>query len=130
MWPKLFMQLFDLLPHAVRLAPVADKFFAHRSAADKAQREALAAMAEEVHGGLGQVTSAHDSLYRQLQEQNNRLAELNEEVRSAHTAIGQHERRVEALDQKIASMGIWLKGGLSVIVVLLAVAIWLLARAR
>jgi hypothetical protein len=105
MWPKLFMQLFDLLPHAARLVPVADKFFAQRSAADKAQREAFATMAEEMHGGLGQVTRAHDSLYRQLQEQNNRLAELNEDVRSARTAV-------------------------QIIVVLLAVVIWLLARAR
>ena len=130
MWPKLFMQLFDLLPHAARLVPAADKFFAQRGAADKAQREALAAMAEEMHGGLGQVTRGHESLYRQLQEQNNRLAELNEDVRSARTAIGQHDHRLEALDHKVASLGIWLKGGVSVIIVLLAVTIWLLARAR
>ena len=130
MWPKVLMQLFELLPHVTRLIPVADKYFSQRTAAEKASLAALAAMAEDVRGDLGQVTKAHASLYRQLQEQSGQIADISEEVRRTRTSIEQHDHRLEALDQKLASLGPWVKGGVSMIVILLAVAIWLLARAR
>jgi chromosome segregation ATPase len=130
MWPKVLMQLFELLPHVTRLIPVADKYFSLRTAAEKANEAALAAMAEDVRGDLGQVTKAHASLYRQLQEQSGQIADMSEEVRRTRTSIEQHDHRLEALNQKLASLGLWVKSGVSVIVILLAVAIWLLARAR
>ena len=68
MWPKLLMQLFELLPHISRLVPMADKYFSQKAAAEKANEAALAAMAEGVRGDLGQVTKAHAGLYRQLQD--------------------------------------------------------------
>ena len=36
MWPKLLMQLFELLPHISRLVPMADKYFSQKAAAEKA----------------------------------------------------------------------------------------------
>lgn len=130
MWPKVLMQLFELLPHVTRLVPMADKYFSQRSATEKANEAALMAMAEGVRGDLGQVTKAHAGLYRQLQEQGAQIADLSEEVRRTRTSIEQHDHRMEALDAKLASLGVWIKGGVSVIVLLLIVAIWLLARAR
>jgi chromosome segregation ATPase len=130
MWPKILMQLFELLPHIARLVPVADKYFSQRNATEKATEAALAAMAEGVRGDLGQVTKAHAGLYRQLQEQTGQIADMNEELKRARTSIEQHDHRLEALDIKLASLGLWVKGGFSAIILLLAIAIWLLARAR
>lgn len=128
MWPKVLLQLFELLPHVTRLIPVADKYFAQRSAAEKTSHATLAAMAEDVRGDLGQVAKAHEGLYRQLQEQSGHIADLGEEIRRARTSIEQHDHRLEAMDHKLASLGLWIKGGVSAIVVLLAISIWLLAR--
>lgn len=130
MWPKILVQLFELLPHATRLIPIADKYFSQRSATEKATEAAFTALAEDVRGDLGQVAKTHEGLYRQLQEQSGLLADLGEDVRRARTSIEQHDHRLEALDQKLASVGLWVKGGMSAIVVLLAIAIWLLARSR
>ena len=130
MWPKVLMQLFELLPHITRLVPMADKYFSQRSATEKANEAALMAMAEGVRGDLGQVTKAHAGLYRQLQEQSGQIADLSEEVRRTRTSIEQHGHRMEALDAKLVSLGAWLKAGVSVIVLLLIVVIWLLARAH
>ena len=130
MWPKLLMQLFELMPHITRLVPMADKYFAQRSATEKANEAAFTAMAEGVRGDLGQVAKAHAGLYRQLQEQSAQLADLSEDVRKTRASIEQQGHRVEALEAKLAPLGAWIKGGISVIVVLLIVVIVLLARAR
>jgi DNA repair ATPase RecN len=102
------MQLFELLPHATRLVPIADKFFSQRSASEKANHEALAAIGDEVHSSLGQVNKAHEALYRHLQEQSAQIAELSEEMRRARTSIEQHDHRLEALNEKLASLSLWI----------------------
>ena len=130
MCPKLLMQLFELMPHVTRLVPIADKYFAQRSATEKANEAAFTAMAEGVRGDLGQVAKAHAGLYRQLQEQSAQLVDLSEDARKTRVSIEQQSHRVEALEAKLAPLGAWIKGGISAIVVLLIVVIWLLARAR
>ncbi|WP_263368163.1 hypothetical protein [Edaphobacter bradus] len=128
MWPKVLMQLFELLPHITRLVPIADKYLSHRTAAEKANEAALAAMAEGVRGDLGQVTKAHAGLYRQLQEQGNQIAELSEDIKHVRLVIEQDAHKVEALEQNLASVRLWLKAGVLLVLVLLAMVIWLLAR--
>jgi chromosome segregation ATPase len=128
MWPKVIAQLFELLPHISRLLPMADKFLSSKAAAEKANEAAVAAMAEGVRGDLGQVTKAHVGLYRQLQEQSAQIAEVAEEVKQARLAVEQHAQQVEALKLQVASLGWWLKAGVSLLVVLVAVAIVLLLQ--
>jgi len=130
MWPKLLMQLFELLPHITRLVPMADKYFSSKASAEKANEAALAAMAEGVRGDLGQVTKAHVGLYRQLQELSAQVAVVEDEVKPVRVAVDQMGHRVEALEEKVASLGVWVKGGLFVVVAMLAVLIALVARAR
>lgn len=130
MWPKLFAQLFELLPHITRLVPMADKYFSSKTASEKANEAALAAMAEGVRGDLGQVTKAHAGLYRQLQDVSAQIALVDEEVKKTRVSVEQKELRVEALEEKVAAIGIWVKAGVSVVVVMLGVVIWLLARGR
>ncbi|MDQ2834759.1 MAG: hypothetical protein M3Y50_13685 [Acidobacteriota bacterium] len=128
MWPKVIAQLFELLPHVSRLLPMADKFFTSKAASEKANEAALAAMAEGVRGDLGQVTAAHAGLYRQLQNQSAQIAHVSEEVNRARLSLDQHEHRMQSLEGSIASIGLWIKLGLSLAVILLAAVIFLLLQ--
>jgi chromosome segregation ATPase len=130
MWPKVIAQLFELLPHITRLVPMADKYLSSKTASEKANEAAMAAMAEGVRGDLGQVTQAHAGLYRQLQEQSAQIAEVSEEVKRARLSIEQHEHRMLTLEANITSLGWWIKAGVSLLVVLVVVVIVLLVRGR
>ncbi len=88
----------------------------------------MVAMAEGVRGDLGQVTKAHAGLYRQLQDQSAQIAEVSEEVKRTRTSIEQHENRMLALEANVASLGWWVKAGVSLLVVLVAVVIGLLVN--
>lgn len=98
MWPRV---LLELLPHFSRLLPVADKYLANRSASEKAQTAALAALAAEVRGQIGQVTEAQAGLGRQLQEQGAQAAEIAVDVARARMAIGSVEERVAKLEKTL-----------------------------
>jgi chromosome segregation ATPase len=130
MWPKVIAQLFELLPHIMRLVPMADNYLSSKTASEKANQAAMAAMAEGVRGDLGQVTKAHAGLYRQLQDQSAQIAEVSEEVKRARLSIEQHEHRMLTLEAQVTSLGWWVKAGVSLLVVLVAVVIVLLLRAR
>ena len=130
MWPKVIAQLFELLPHITRLVPMADKYLSSKTASEKATEAAMAAMAEGVRGDLGQVTKAHAGLYRQLQDQRLQIDAVSEEVKRTRLAVEQHGHRMEILEQKVTSLGLWVKAGVSVLVVVLVLVIVLLVRGR
>jgi hypothetical protein len=128
MWPKVIAQLFELLPHISRLLPMADKYFNSKAAAEQANEAAMVAMAEGVRGDLGQVTKAHVGLYRQLQEQSAQITGVSEEVKTTRLSIEQQASRVEALELQVASLGLWVKIGLSLLVVMAIVIVVLLVQ--
>ena len=128
MWPKVLLQLFELMPHVARLIPMADKYFSTKTASEKATEAAMTAMAEGVRGDLGQVTKAHAGLYRQLQDQSIQIAEVAEEVKRARLAVEQHEHRMVALETTVASLAWWIKGGITILVILASVVIGLLVH--
>lgn len=128
MWPKVIAQLFELLPHISRLVPMADRYFSTKTASEKATEAAMAAMAEGVRGDLGQVTKAHAGLYRQLQDQSAQIAEVFEEVKQTRHSVEQHEHRMVALESNVASLGWWVKAGVSLLTVLAVVIILLLVH--
>jgi hypothetical protein len=130
MWPKVIAQLFELLPHISRLIPMADRYLSTKTASEKANEAAMTAMAEGVRGDLGQVAKAHAGLYRQLQEQSAQIAEVGEEVKRTRAVFEQHSQRMEALDRRTASLGLWIKTGVPLLIVLLVVVIVLLVRAH
>ena len=130
MWPKVIAQLFELLPHITRLVPMADKYLSSKTASEKANEAAMAAMAEDVRGDLRQVTQAHVGLYRQLQEQSAQIAEVAEEVKRARLSVEQHEHRMLTLESNLTSLGWWIKAGVSLLIVLAVVVIVLLVRGR
>lgn len=89
---------------------------------------ALAAMAEGVQADLGQVTKAHAGLYRQLQEQASQIATVGDDVRHVRTALEQSERRVVVLEQRVDTLSLWIKIGMSLMTVLLFMILGLLLR--
>ena len=130
MWPKVIAQLFELLPHITRLVPMADKYLSSKTASEKANESAMAAMAEGVRGDLGQVTKAHAGLYRQLQDQSAQIAEVSEEIKRTRLSVEQHEHRMLTLESNVTSLGWWVKAGVSLLVLLVVVIIVLLMRGR
>lgn len=122
MWPKAIAQIIELLPHAARLMPVADKFFQSKAAGEEANRKAMEAMAEGLRGDLGQVTAAHAGLYRQLNEQADRLAEVSTETRAARAAAEAAEAKAATLERRLDRMAVLLL----CVTVLLVVAIVML----
>jgi hypothetical protein len=130
MWPKVIAHLFELLPHITRLVPMADKYLSSKTASEKANEAAMAAMADGVRGDLGQVAKAHAGLYRQLQEQSAQIAEVAAEVKQARLAAEKDDNRLAALESKVASLGVWVKAGVSVLIVLAAATLVVLVRGR
>src|SRR5258707_2892799 len=130
MWPKVFTQLFELLPHITRLVPMADRYFSSKTASEKANEAAMAAMAEGVRGDLGQVTKAHAGLYRQLQDQSAQIAEVSEDVKRTRLSMEQHEHRMSTLESNMTSLGSWVKAVASLLVGLAVADIALFMRSR
>lgn len=128
MWPKVLVQLFELLPHITRLVPMADRYLSSKTASEKATEAAMTAMAEGVRGDLGQVTKAHAGLYRQLQDQSAQIAEVGEEIKRTRLLVEQHENRMVTLESTVASLAWWIKGGVSLLIVLAAVILGLLVH--
>jgi chromosome segregation ATPase len=128
MWPKVIAQLFELLPHISRLLPMADKYLNSKAAAEKANEAAMVAMAEGVRGDLGQVTKAHLGLYRQLQDQSAQITTLSEDVTATRLSTEQQASKIESLESKLSSLGLWIKVGVSLLVILTIVVIVLLIQ--
>src|SRR5436305_10462617 len=130
MWPKALAQLIELAPHAARLLPMADKFFSAKTAGEEANRKAMEAMADGLRGDLGQVTASHAGLYRQLNNQSEKLAEISAEARAARAAAEAANARITHLERRLDRIGGLLLIVTLLAVVLLVIAIVLLRRAH
>jgi hypothetical protein len=106
MWPKALSQLIELAPHISRLLPMADRFFLAKSADADASRTAMEQMAQGLRGDLGQVTASHAGLYRQLNEQSEKLSTIAASVNSTQRSIDSLEPRLTHLEQQLSKL--WL----------------------
>lgn len=128
MWPKALAQLIELAPHIARLLPTADRFLQSKAAGDEATRAAMAKLGDEVRSDVNRVTASHDSIYRQLNEQGERMAQLTEYVNAARAAAEIAEERAGALERRAATSNALLAILLPLNVILLALTILLLVR--
>jgi len=108
--------------------PVAERYFNAKTANERSNEMALAAMAEGVQADLGQVTKAHAGLYRQLQEQGAQISVVGDDVRQLRKSLESSERRVIALEERLGILYLWVRLGVSVMTVLLLVIVGLLLR--
>jgi chromosome segregation ATPase len=100
MWPKM---LFELLPHFARLMPMADKYLSTRSASEKAQEAALAALADNMRGDLARSSEAHAALRRQIQEHTAHLGEVALDVTRLRMVVEGVDARVATLEVSVAA---------------------------
>jgi septal ring factor EnvC (AmiA/AmiB activator) len=128
MWPKAIAQLIELTPHVVRLLPMADRFFQSKSAEQDAARTAMEQMADGLRGDLGQVTASHAGLYRQLNDQSEKLSNLSADLRSTRATVDSADARLVSVEQKLSLFRSLLAAALVLLVVLVALVIALLLR--
>jgi hypothetical protein len=128
MWPKM---LLELLPHFARLAPMADRYFSSRGAEDKAHAAALAALGEEMRGGLGRVDEVHAGLQQALKSQGEQIAEVGVEATRARMAVESVEERVAKLERTVGiAMRAAVAGAVLLVVAVAMVAILLVEFKR
>ncbi len=123
MWPRLVAQLLELMPHVTRLVPIADNYFSSRSARDKAYAAALEKMSEAMRADLLRVTASYTGLDKQVAEQSVQIAALKQRLELAQDDTITQNRQLEWITKDVNSMRVWVKFGVSIIVVLLAVII-------
>lgn len=98
MWPKM---LFELLPHAGRLIPVAEKFFATRGARDQEEQAALAALGETVRTELARAAEGNANLERAVRGQAELVSGLATELTRSRTGFDSLEERVSSLEKTV-----------------------------
>jgi hypothetical protein len=130
MWPKAISQLIELLPHVSRLLPMADRFLNAKTADAEASRSAMQQMAEGLRGDLGQVTASHAGLYRQLNEQSEKLSELSSDVATVKRSVESLDPRLTRLEQQNSRLTLLLGLSLVLLAGLLVLAVILLLHHR
>lgn len=128
MWPKALAQLIELLPHISRLLPAADRFLQARSASDENTRKALEQLTEDLRGDLRRVTSSHEGLYRQLNEQSERIAQMTEQANAARASAEAAEEKAAGLERRLAISNAMLAIVLPLLIILVVLTILLLVR--
>lgn len=121
MWPKLIAQLWELLPHASRLIPVAQKYFEQRGTNDA---ETLVPL----RNAVTRVSDAHEAMARQMEEQTHLLAELTNEARELRSMNGALSRRLDVMETAAASAALWAKIASAVALVTVLLAVMLLLK--
>jgi len=130
MWPKAISQLIELLPHVSRLLPMADRFLNAKTADAEASRSAMQQMAEGLRGDLGQVTASHAGLYRQLNEQSEKLYELSSDVSTVKRSVESLDPRLTRLEQQNSRLTLLLGLSLVLLAGVLVLAVILLLHHR
>jgi len=125
MWPK---ALLELAPHLIRLVPTGDRSQTNRTAEDEAHRKAMEELAERLRDDLGQVTTSHSGLYRQLNEQSEQLVGVAAAVETTRLAVESAEGRVARLQRKVMMNTKLLAAVLVMNFVLLLLVVVLLVR--
>jgi len=130
MWPKAIAQLIELAPHVSRLLPMADRFLNAKTADAEASRSAMQQMAEGLRGDLGQVTASHAGLYRQLNEQSEKISELSSDVATVKRSVESLDPRLTRLEQQNSRLTVLLGLSLVLLAGLLVLAVILLLHHR
>jgi septal ring factor EnvC (AmiA/AmiB activator) len=118
MWPKAISQLIELAPHAARLLPMADRFFQSKTADAEASRTAMEQMAEGLRGDLGQVTASHAGLYRQLNEQSEKLTTLSSDLHSTKLSVDSADARLTRIEARISTAFIAIALGFAMLMII------------
>jgi septal ring factor EnvC (AmiA/AmiB activator) len=126
MWPKALAQLIELAPHITRMLPMADRFFQSKTADADASRTAMEQMAEGLRGDLGQVTASHAGLYRQLNDQSEKLSNIAADVHATRLSTDALEARIASLETQLSRLVLFLTVALALLVAVCILSILIL----
>ena len=126
MWPKALAQLIELAPHITRMLPMADRFFQSKTADADASRTAMEQMAEGLRGDLGQVTASHAGLYRQLNDQSEKLSSIAADVHATRLSTDFLEARIVSLETQLSRLVLYLSIALVLLVAVCILSILIL----
>jgi len=108
MWLKVLIQLRELLPHLTRLAPLMEHFLSQRR--EQAHASAIdPAIFDDLSGDISEVAKAHAALYRAMQDQTETIGQVESEVRILRTLVDSSQKRIIDLEERVSSLGTWLK---------------------
>jgi septal ring factor EnvC (AmiA/AmiB activator) len=97
----MWKQFLELIPHLTRLLPHIDRLIQQRAVNDDVQKknlEQFQQMTEGLRSDLAQATASHASLYRQLNEQGEKMSELAADLHDSRTTLQSAEARIEKLE--------------------------------
>jgi hypothetical protein len=125
MWPRLFSQFIELLPHLTRLAPVADTLIAVRSNNEQTQTARVAALADALHGDISrQMALSQTEIVQRLDSQAREIAIIRQDLDLALEERIAQTAYLKKLVQDTKAIGLWVKAGICVLVVLMSVLIY------
>ena len=125
MWPRIFSQLIEFLPHATRLMPIADNYLAVRREGEQAKANAIADLAENLRTDIGRVSDSYNGLARQISEQKTQIAVMQDALEVAQTQSITQTKQLEWITTDLDAVRKWVKFGTAIIVVLLIVVVGL-----
>jgi len=97
----MWKQFLELIPHLTRLLPHVDRFIQQRNSGDDAQKknlEQFAQMTEGLRSDLAKATASQASLYRQLNEQGEKMSTLASDLHDSRSALQSAETRIATLE--------------------------------
>lgn len=99
MWPSIAQNVVELLvPH---ITPAVLRVFNKQSSETEASAAALEQTRQAVRTELAQVTASHAGLYRQMNEQADRLSVLMSDSRSTKLQTAEIEARMGVLERRL-----------------------------
>jgi hypothetical protein len=100
----MWKQFFEFIPHFTRLLKDIDCLIQQRPSSDSQKRdlEQFAQMTEGLRSDLAQATASHASIYRQLNEQGEKMSTLATDLHDSRIALQSAELRVEKLENLVA----------------------------
>jgi septal ring factor EnvC (AmiA/AmiB activator) len=120
MWP----QLLELLPHIARLLPHADRFFQSKAANDEANRRSFEKMTEALRADLRQASASHAGLYRQLNDQSEKISALVDDLHATRASLQGSELRLAKMQSSLDSTRRMLTGSLVLMLILIALVVF------
>ncbi len=97
---------------------MADRFFQSKTADAEASRTAMEQMAEGLRGDLGQVTASHAGLYRQLNEQSEKLTTLSSDLHSTKLSVDSADARLTRIEARISTAFIAIALGFAMLMII------------
>jgi len=123
----MWKQFLELIPHLTQLLPHVERFIQQRNAGDDVQKQTLdqfALITEGLRADLAKASASQASLYRQLNEQGEKMSTLAADLHESRAALQSAEARIANLEGSLNRITLLIAATLSVTVLTFAVVLF------